>query len=49
VEIRDFWRSAEHSPKNQGYHYNQNAETYLLVGEAMGKGMVDLLKSATKE
>lgn len=45
VETRDFWRSAEESPKNQGYHYNQNAETYLNVGQAMGKGMIELLKS----
>ena len=26
-------------------HYNGNAETYMDVGEAMGKAMVDLLKS----
>jgi hypothetical protein len=25
--------------------YIQNAETYLLVGQAMGQGMVELLKS----
>ncbi|NNM31127.1 MAG: hypothetical protein HKO57_16535 [Akkermansiaceae bacterium] len=43
VETRDFWRDAEVSPKNQGFHYNQNAETYMLVGEAMGKGMLELL------
>jgi len=45
VETRDFWREPEVSPKNQGYHYNQNAETYMLVGEALGKGMIELLKS----
>lgn len=45
VETRDLWREAEVSPKNQGYHYNQNAETYMLVGEALGKGMVELLKT----
>ncbi len=44
VEIRDFWRDATASPRNQGYHYNQNAETYMLVGEALGKGMIDLLE-----
>ena len=27
-----------------GSHYNGNAETYMNVGEAMGKAMVDLLK-----
>jgi len=44
VEIRDFWRPAEQSPRNQGYHYNRNAETYMLVGDALGRGMVDLLE-----
>ena len=43
VEIRDFWKPAELSPKNQDYHYNQNAETYYQVGDAMGKGMIKLL------
>ncbi len=42
VEIRDFWRSTEVSPRNQGYHYNRNAETYYLVGDALGRGMVEL-------
>lgn len=46
VETRDFWRTAAESPKNQGYHYNQNAETYLNVGQAMGHGMMDLLKDS---
>jgi alpha-galactosidase len=46
VETRDFWRSAEKSPRNQGYHYNQNGETYLNVGQAMGKGMIELLKQS---
>ena len=45
VETRDFWREPEVSPKNQGFHYNQNAETYMLVGEALGKGMIELLKA----
>ncbi len=44
VETRDFWREAEISPRNQGFHYNQNAETYMLVGEALGRGMVELQK-----
>jgi alpha-galactosidase len=43
VEIRDFWKPAELSPKNQDYHYNQNAETYYLVGDAMGRGMKKLV------
>ena len=42
VDTRDFWREVEESPVSQDYHYNRNAETYLLVGEAMGRAMVRL-------
>ena len=42
VDTRDFWREVEESPVSQDYHYNRNAETYLLVGEAMGRAMVGL-------
>jgi hypothetical protein len=42
VDTRDFWREVEESPRSQDYHYNRNAETYLLVGEAMGRAMVRL-------
>lgn len=45
VETRGFWRPADASPKNQGFHYNQNAETYMLVGEELGNGMLELLKA----
>ncbi len=44
VDTRDFWRNVEESPSNQGYHYNRNAEAYMLVGDALGRGMVKLLK-----
>ena len=44
VDTRPFYRSPEVSPRNQGFHYNGNAETYMLVGEAMGKAMVELEK-----
>lgn len=40
VDTRPFWRVADVSPKNQDYHYNRNAETYYLVGEALGRAMV---------
>jgi hypothetical protein len=40
VDTRDFWREREESPADQDYHYNRNPETYLLVGEAMGRAMV---------
>jgi hypothetical protein len=44
VESRDFWREVDVSPKNQGYHYNRNAETYMEVGNALGWAMAELLK-----
>lgn len=43
VSTRDFWRPAEQSPSNQGYHWNWNAETYYLIGEAMGQAMEGLM------
>ncbi|HSP43656.1 MAG TPA: sialate O-acetylesterase, partial [Luteolibacter sp.] len=42
IETRPFWRGPEVSPKNQGYHYNHNAETYMLTGDALGRAMVEL-------
>ncbi len=42
VDTRDFWQEAGDSPSEQDYHYNRNAETYMLVGEAMGRAMVRL-------
>jgi hypothetical protein len=45
VEARDFWREVDVSPKDQGYHYNRNAETFIEVGNALGWAMADLLKN----
>jgi alpha-galactosidase len=42
-DTRSFWRDASVSPRDQGYHWNHNAESYFLVGKAMGDDMVDLL------
>lgn len=42
VDARPFWRDSAISPKNQDYHYNHNAETYMLVGDALGRAMVEL-------
>jgi alpha-galactosidase len=44
VETRDFWRPFEQSPANQGFHWNQNAETFLLIGGGLGKAMVKLVE-----
>jgi hypothetical protein len=35
-----------HSPGSSGAHYGKDAETYMNVGEAMGKAMVGLLKGS---
>jgi len=43
VDTRGFWREPDESPAGMDYHYNKNAETYLLVGDAMGRAMVGLL------
>ena len=43
VDTRDFWREVDDSPVSQDYHYNRNAETYILVGDALGRAMVRLL------
>lgn len=43
VGTRSFWRPAEESPSNQGYHWNSNAETYWLIGQAMGEAMKRLM------
>ncbi|MEN9018993.1 MAG: sialate O-acetylesterase [Verrucomicrobiales bacterium] len=42
VDTRPFWRSRGESPTNTGYHYNHNAETYVLTGDALGRAMVTL-------
>ncbi len=49
VDTRDFWRSVEESPRGQGYHYNRNAETYMLVGDVMGRAMVKLLEQGSRK
>ncbi len=45
VDSRDLWREAAVSPKNQGYHYNRNAETYMEVGLRLGWAMAELLQA----
>lgn len=44
VETRDFWRSGDESPSRHGFHWNSNAETYFLIGDSMGRAMIELLK-----
>lgn len=42
VGTKDFYRHEDQSPSRQAYHWNRNAETYYLIGEAMGKAMLEL-------
>ena len=42
VGTKDFYRPPEESPSSQGYHWNSNAETYYLIGTAMGEAMKKL-------
>ena len=50
VETHDFVRSPKESPNpGHGHHEFGNAETYFLVGDALGKGMVKLLNPQPKE
>ncbi|MHC4693630.1 MAG: fibronectin type III domain-containing protein, partial [Planctomycetota bacterium] len=44
MEARGYWR--DFGPSTQGYHYNHNAETYMLVGDALGRAMVELISGA---
>ena len=48
VDTRDFWREVDESPMGQDYHYNRNAETYMLIGDALGRAMVKLLGGKAK-
>jgi hypothetical protein len=46
VDSRDLWREVNVSPKNQGHHYNRNAETYMETGLRLGWAMAELLGKA---
>jgi alpha-galactosidase len=42
-DTRPFWRASTVSPANDVSHWNNNGETFFLIGDSMGDGMVDLL------
>jgi len=42
-DTRPHWRDVSVSPSDQSYHWNRNAETYCLIGQGMGEGMIDIL------
>lgn len=43
VETRGFFRDGDVSPRPIRYHWCCNAESHYLIGEGMGKAMVELL------
>jgi len=43
IDARPFWREKDVSPGGAGHHYNLNAETYMEVGLALGRAMVEML------
>ena len=44
VGTRSFYRPPDRSPSRQGYHWNSNAETYYLIGDGMGRAMLELIE-----
>ena len=42
MEARGYWRDSGPN-MSQNYHYYNNAETYMLTGDALGRGMIELL------
>jgi len=45
VPTQELYRQPEDSPSKQAYHWNNNAETYYLIGTHMGETMRSLVKS----
>jgi alpha-galactosidase len=43
VGTKEFYRPKEQSPSGQEYHWNNNAQTYYLIGDGMGKAMLQLM------
>ena len=46
VDTTGYWRPLGESPGTQSFHYNNNAETYMLAGDAMGRAMLGLQADA---
>ncbi|MGI9460791.1 MAG: sialate O-acetylesterase, partial [Pirellulales bacterium] len=44
VPTQEFYRPPDDSPSKQAYHWNNNAETYYLIGEHMADAMMRLLQ-----
>jgi hypothetical protein len=48
VDTKPFFRAPNQSPGGYATVYNSNAESFLEIGEAMGKAMLELQKQNTK-
>ena len=44
ADTRPFWKDSLNSPANQLHHYNRNAGTYFMMGNAAGNAMIKLLE-----
>jgi len=49
VDSRPFWKDSLESPAREIHHYNRNAGTYFLMGNAAGYAMIELLKNRKAE
>lgn len=48
VETRDYWRDElPHSPGKQGYHWNNNCESYWLIGKALANGILNIMNKSS--
>ncbi len=42
MEARHYWRTREQSPNAENFHYYWNSETYMLVGDALARAIIDM-------
>jgi alpha-galactosidase len=50
ADTRPFWKDRLESPAEEVHHYNRNAKTFFMMGDAAGRQMMNLLNlSATKK
>lgn len=46
VDSRPFWKDSLESPSDQIYHYNRNAATFFMMGDAIGHKMNKVIKES---
>ena len=47
VDAKSFWIPASSSPADEGYHWNRNAKSYYLIGDALASEMIGLQPDTT--